>query len=251
MRVLIAEDDPSTRHLLRRLIGEWGHTPLTACDGDDVWTLITDAQPPHILIIGASLPKGGGLGLCRLLRDLPERPRMHVIMSTAIIDSQTMIAAFEAGADDLVEKPFDMGELRLRITAAASEVRVRLADAGLEIPPPAPAPASSGLRDGIAKATAFATSANSDRALADPGERQSAALAKLARHALSGPGLQDFSALAVHMLAEILGARQVQIFERGADGVTLLVRANVVVAQPGAQAITQPRLPGARSSPRG
>jgi signal transduction histidine kinase/DNA-binding NarL/FixJ family response regulator len=249
MRVLIAEDDPSTRHLLRRLVGEWGHTPLTACDGDEAWTLITDVQPPHILIIGAGLPKGGGLGLCRIMRDLPERLRMHVIVSTAIIDSQAMIAAFAAGADDLVEKPFDMGELRLRITAAAAEVRVRLVDAGVAIPPSAPA-APARLRDDIAKPAAFAATATGDRALGEPGERQSAALAQLARHALSGPGLQDFSALAVHMLAEILGARQVQIFERGADGVTLLVRANVVVAQPGSQASTQLKSPAARGSLR-
>jgi signal transduction histidine kinase/ActR/RegA family two-component response regulator len=228
MRVLIAEDDPSTRHLLRRLLTDWGYTVLSASDADEAWALIGGEQAPQVTILDEGLTKGGGMGMCRLMRGLPARSHMHVIVSMTIVDSAAMIAAFDAGADDLIEKPFDVSELRLRIAAGCDEVRQRLAEAGVEDAEiGAPGPTSPHPRR-VARST---THAGSDGAApagpSAPAERRHAALATLTEALVGETTLRDFCALAAHRVACALGAERVQILERAADGATLLVRADV------------------------
>ena len=226
MRVLVAEDDPSTRHLLRRLLSDWGYTVLSASDADEAWALIGGEQAPHVAILDEGLTKGGGMGMCRLMQGLPARSHMHVIVSMTIVDSAAMIAAFDAGADDLIEKPFDVTELRLRIAAGCDEVRQRLAEAGVEDVSMGTAGPSSVRARRVARSTPRSEGAAPTGASA-PAERQQAALSTLTEALVGGTNLRDFCALAAHRVVEALGAERVQVLERAADGTTLVVRADV------------------------
>jgi signal transduction histidine kinase/DNA-binding NarL/FixJ family response regulator len=236
MRVLIAEDDPSTRHLLRRLFSEWGHTVLTASDADEAWAEVVAAQPPHVVLLDEGLAKGGGMGLCRLIHDLPTRPQMHVVLSMAIIDSNSLIAAFDAGADDLLEKPFDLADLRVRVMAGYTELRARLKalhvdDGALSSTAAPPPPAAPGEHPATVGETTGETTDGADRARAlsvfakaPPCERQHAALSAMAKSALGGASLREFSEEAAAKVAEVLSAERVQLLERRPDGTSLAVR---------------------------
>jgi signal transduction histidine kinase/DNA-binding NarL/FixJ family response regulator len=229
MRILIAEDDPSTRHLLRRLLTDWGYTVLSAIDADEAWAMIVGDEAPHVAILDEGLSKGGGMGMCRLMQSLSARSHMHVIVSMTIVDSPAMIAAFDAGADDLIEKPFDVTELRLRIAAGCDEVRQRLAESGLEdVTIEQPRFPSHAARPFAARAVARAGLGPAAPAIPSaPAERQHAALALLTEALVGGTNLRDFCTLAGHRVVEVVRAERVQILERGADGASWLVRADV------------------------
>ncbi len=69
---------------------------------------------PAAAIIELALPDGGGLEVCRRLR---ESSAMPVILLSAVADEEAQVRAFEAGADDYVTKPFRPRELVARLLA--------------------------------------------------------------------------------------------------------------------------------------
>jgi putative two-component system response regulator len=112
-RVLIAEDDPSSRELLTQLVEALGHETHAVADGAAAWN-IAQSAPPDLILSDVSMPKMDGFQLCRLLKDNPTTRLVPVILLTAIGEEHKQ-AGIEAGADDFLSKPFSLGDLRVRM----------------------------------------------------------------------------------------------------------------------------------------
>jgi two-component system response regulator MprA len=114
MRVLIVDDDRAVRDALRRALMLSGYDIALAADGIEALDKVAETVPDAVLL-DVGLPGMDGLEVCRTLRR--EGNRVPVLMLTARETVPDRIAGLDAGADDYLPKPFDLGELEARVRA--------------------------------------------------------------------------------------------------------------------------------------
>jgi two-component system response regulator MprA len=119
MRVLIVDDDRSLREALRRALVLGGYDTVSAANGREALTQAADATP-DALVLDVGLPDLDGLEVCRRLRAAGNR--VPVLMLTARDAIEDRIDGLDAGADDYLVKPFDVGELKARLRALLRRV---------------------------------------------------------------------------------------------------------------------------------
>lgn len=132
-RLLVVDDDPSVRSLLRDYLQGHGFAVAEAGNGAQMREQIAREQPDAVLL-DVRLPGEDGLVLARYLR---EHHDLGVIMVTASGDVVDRVVGLEVGADDYVAKPFDLRELLARIKSLLRRLQAR--PAGGDAAPPAPA----------------------------------------------------------------------------------------------------------------
>jgi two-component system, OmpR family, KDP operon response regulator KdpE len=114
LKVLVVDDEPPIRKLLRLGLGTQGYEILDAPSGKVALELI--AQKPDLIILDLGLPDIEGLELLRLMREKNEGVPIVVLSSRG--EEAAKVRALDLGADDYVTKPFGMDELLARIRAA-------------------------------------------------------------------------------------------------------------------------------------
>lgn len=125
MKILIAEDEYTTRLMVQVCLEGWGYTVETAEDGDSAWMLLEKENPPEIAILDWEMPGLSGVDLCRRIKNMKRSSPIHVIMLTARDSKNDMSRGFDAGADDYITKPFNDDELRARIKVAERIVTIQ------------------------------------------------------------------------------------------------------------------------------
>jgi len=118
--VLIAEDDRAVRESLARAMHLEGYEVATANDGAAALESVR-AESPDIAVLDVSMPAVDGLTVCRVLRS--EGNTLPILMLTARTEPSDRVAGLDAGADDYVTKPFDLGELFARLRALTRRLR--------------------------------------------------------------------------------------------------------------------------------
>jgi len=114
VRVLIVDDDRSLRDALRRTLTLGGYEAETAEGGQEALTKVA-AQSLDAMVLDVGMPDIDGLEVCRRLR--ASGNRIPVLMLTARDEVADRIDGLDAGADDYLVKPFDVGELKARVRA--------------------------------------------------------------------------------------------------------------------------------------
>jgi two-component system, OmpR family, response regulator MprA len=114
VRVLIVDDDRALRDALRRALVLGGYETAPAASGEAALAEIAAAAPDAV-VLDVGLPDIDGLEVCRRLRGAGNR--VPVLMLTARDAVSDRIDGLDAGADDYLVKPFDVGELRARLRA--------------------------------------------------------------------------------------------------------------------------------------
>ncbi len=117
MRILIAEDERVSRHLLETFLVKWGYEVVTANDGAEAWRHLQGDDAPRLVILDWMMPARNGVELCRELRKRSVEPYTYILLVTAKGQKQDILEGLEAGADDYLTKPFDPHELRARLRA--------------------------------------------------------------------------------------------------------------------------------------
>ncbi|MHC4566222.1 MAG: protein kinase domain-containing protein, partial [Planctomycetota bacterium] len=128
MKVLIADDDPMWRVLLKQNVNKWGFEVITAEDGRQAWNILQEHEGPRVAILDWQMPELDGVEICRRIRCGINRPFVYTIILTSRDTRDDMVAGFESGADDYLVKPVDLAILRSRLSAAARIVKA--------VPPP-------------------------------------------------------------------------------------------------------------------
>jgi two-component system cell cycle response regulator len=118
LRVIVAEDDASSRHLLQHFLKQWGFDSNVASDGNQAWELLQSKDVPTIAIFDWVMPGLEGVELCRKVRRLSRQHYTYVLLLTSKIEKQDVIEGLGAGADDYVSKPFNPKELQARLLVA-------------------------------------------------------------------------------------------------------------------------------------
>jgi two-component system, OmpR family, KDP operon response regulator KdpE len=114
LRVLVVDDEPPIRKLLRMGLSTQGYQILDAPNGKTALELM--AEEPDLVILDLGLPDIQGLELLRLIRERNEKVPIVVLSSRG--DETAKVQALDLGADDYVTKPFGMDELLARMRAA-------------------------------------------------------------------------------------------------------------------------------------
>jgi two-component system, OmpR family, response regulator MprA len=114
MRILIVDDDRALRDALRRTLVLGGYDTLAAEDGEAALAQVASAAPDAV-VLDIGLPGIDGLEVSRRLR--ASGNRVPILMLTARDAVGDRIDGLDAGADDYLVKPFDVGELKARLRA--------------------------------------------------------------------------------------------------------------------------------------
>lgn len=136
-RVLIADDDPRTRDVLRRYLSRAGHEVLEAENGTEAlerWR----RDRPDLVLLDLMMPGLDGLDVCTAVR---RESAVPIIMLTALGSESDRVVGLEQGADDYVVKPFSPREVTLRVqrllervgAAATATATVRDGDLAVDL----------------------------------------------------------------------------------------------------------------------
>ena len=112
-RILVVDDDPQTRRVMRTSLVEQEYEVADARSGQDVLDRVR-AERYDLVVLDLDLPWIAGLDTCRKIRMFSEVP---IIVTTARAGEKDKVAGLDAGADDYVAKPFSMPEMLARIRA--------------------------------------------------------------------------------------------------------------------------------------
>ena len=131
MRILVAEDDPTSRMMLKFALAKAGHEVTCAHDGEQAWEMFL-ADPTPVVVSDWMMPRCDGPELCRRVRARADEaaragcPGAYTwfILLTGKSDRESLIEGFDAGADDFVSKPFDPGELNARVRTGGRVTRL-------------------------------------------------------------------------------------------------------------------------------
>jgi two-component system KDP operon response regulator KdpE len=119
-RVLVVDDEPQIRRVLRTSLAAHGYEVFDAKTGEAALEAIRE-QRFDLVLLDMNMPGMGGLEACREIRASSE---VAIIMLTVRNSEQDKVSALDAGADDYITKPFGMPELLARIRAALRRLPV-------------------------------------------------------------------------------------------------------------------------------
>src|SRR4030042_1291461 len=113
-KILVVDDDPDIRDILKLTLSEENYEILEAKDGEEALKII-NTKPLDLVLLDYKIPKMDGRQVCRLIKkDLLLR-HLPIIMVTGKGDINDKVDGIDAGADDYVVKPFEPKELLARI----------------------------------------------------------------------------------------------------------------------------------------
>jgi putative two-component system response regulator len=112
--VLVADDEPNARKLLRRILEPAGYTVREADSGRNA-LIIAETERPDLLILDITMPDIDGIEVCRSIKSDPATHLTPVIHITGVTTREQRLRALAAGSDEFVGKPFDIEELLIRV----------------------------------------------------------------------------------------------------------------------------------------
>ena len=112
--LLIVDDDPVIRSVMRDALEDDGFTVIEAEDGVEACERCAETVPA-LIVVDAVMPSMDGFELCRALRKQPQTAQVPILMATGLDDSGSIARAYEAGATDFIAKPLNWLMLTQRV----------------------------------------------------------------------------------------------------------------------------------------
>lgn len=131
MKILIAEDDYTSRSILISLLKRWGYEPVITEDGLAAWEVLSLPDAPRLMLVDWEMPGLDGLEICRRIRERETTNPPYVILLTGREGKSDIVRGLEGGANDYVAKPYDSAELqaRIRVGERMLEMQAKLLEA--------------------------------------------------------------------------------------------------------------------------
>ena len=124
MRILIAEDDSTSRRLLEASLARAGYDVVSASDGDEAWERLHEKDAPRLALLDWMMPGTDGIEIVTRLRRESRPSYVYLVLVTTKTRTEDIIRGLEAGADDYLTKPYDPQELRCRIKSGERILRL-------------------------------------------------------------------------------------------------------------------------------
>ncbi len=135
MRILIAEDDPTSRKMLAAVLRKYGHDVVETANGAEAWEELQTPEAPPVAILDWMMPAMDGLEVVRRVRGMETDCPPYILILTVMNQKSDIVDAMDAGADDYLTKPFDPEELRVRVAVGLRmvEIQAKLASQVVEL----------------------------------------------------------------------------------------------------------------------
>ena len=114
-KILVADDEQEIRNLLDHFLKGQGYEVVLASDGNEALKLAAE-ENPQVIILDIKMPGLDGLEVCKQLKENEQTKLIPVIVITGFEDNK--MESLNIGADDFVNKPFDMAEISSRVRSA-------------------------------------------------------------------------------------------------------------------------------------
>lgn len=124
-RILIADDDSTSRKLLSMVVEQLGYEVVLAEDGAQAWSILGEEGAPRIALLDWMMPGLTGPELCQRLRILESGASSYIILLTSLAEQHHLIEGLDAGADDFITKPFSRAVLAARIKVGARTLQIQ------------------------------------------------------------------------------------------------------------------------------
>ncbi len=121
-KVLLVEDEPAQREVLKYNLQSEGFDVVVAADGDEA-ILLVEEETPDIIVLDWMLPGISGIEICRRIKSKSHTRSIPVIMLSARAEEVDRVRGLETGADDYVVKPYSVLELMARVRSQLRRVR--------------------------------------------------------------------------------------------------------------------------------
>ena len=112
--ILIVDDEPHNRELLKVMLSPEGFLLLTAANGEEAIAIVA-RQPPDLILLDIMMPGMNGYQVAETLKSTPATKQIPIIMVTALHDRDAMMNGLAAGAEDFLTKPVYRAELCMRV----------------------------------------------------------------------------------------------------------------------------------------
>ena len=103
-KILVVDDDASTRTLLELILSSGGHEITLLNDGREALAYLKN-NTPELIVIDVNMPVLDGIEVCSRIKKLPRFKNIPVIVLTSMNDAATRVRAIDAGASEIVYKP--------------------------------------------------------------------------------------------------------------------------------------------------
>jgi PleD family two-component response regulator len=114
-RILIVDDEPHIRRILRYLLEQQGYVVEEASNGQMAIDMVEGGLEPDLMLLDLMMPHMDGFEVCERLRQSPGTAQLPVIMVTAKGEVTDRIRGLQGGANDYLTKPYDNKELLARV----------------------------------------------------------------------------------------------------------------------------------------
>ena len=112
--ILVVDDEPNNRLLLKVMLAPEGYTVVTAAAGEEALAMIAQ-QPPDLVVLDVMMPGMDGYQVAARIKSEDATRHIPIIMLTALSDRNSMMHGLNAGAEEFLTKPVVRAELSLRV----------------------------------------------------------------------------------------------------------------------------------------
>lgn len=114
-RILVAEDDAVSAHVVKSFLVKWGFDVTAVRDGMQALQVLKSDDAPRLAVLDWMMPGMEGVEICEQIRKITDRPYVYILLLTSKGERRDLLYGLEHGADDYLTKPFDARELRARL----------------------------------------------------------------------------------------------------------------------------------------
>ena len=119
--ILVVDDNEDNAHIIRDYLEARGYPIFVAYNGDEAMELC-EKEKPSLVLLDVMMPGRDGWQVCREMKESESGRGVRVIMVTALQDWTDKRQAIETGADDFVEKPFELARLAMVVERNAAQL---------------------------------------------------------------------------------------------------------------------------------
>lgn len=125
MKILIAEDDLTSRRILETVLTKWGYDVISVSNGNDAIDRLLDDNAPKLVLLDWIMPDKDGLEVCRMVRLKETTTPAYIILLTGKGEKKDITKGLDSGANDYIVKPYDKDELRARINVGQRMIELQ------------------------------------------------------------------------------------------------------------------------------
>jgi len=125
MKILIAEDDSTSRSILSAVLVKLGYDVIAVADGNEAWEELKKVYPPRIAVLDWMMPGFSGPVVCSKVREKGDEEYTYLILLTSNSGQHDVVDGMKAGADDYIVKPYNRQELEVRVKAGTRIIELQ------------------------------------------------------------------------------------------------------------------------------